>query len=474
MALSTQLFEEVRSDFFRILSFESAALYLDAVDAIASTMPKRGGGIARQEALEIIADILRMNPGTAVEGQTADNSTVAAKSNLVLNKLIASGWLEEPERSDYQRQIFVDANAEILLDAIRRIAQPDPAQFTGLLRTACNDLADSNAVESFSWEDLRACLTNVDSGVRELKAMSKSVERLTRKQLGAATLERSVAIVYGDFSSEIGNKCYRELVRAQLPEKLVQARRGLDLLSSRENVLARLQKGLMHHRPEIATGDAMIDVIGTLEAVEAGLHSIEPLTERVDARAAEFARRSRARIHYLSAVGSSRARQLQDVFRTISERFSGMRLALVEDDGQLPALRIGEAGIVSAESLRRPPTERTLTEIDSIEDDVSDDERERCVEQMASNIAFSVTVDRAHRFLDEIGCEPGATISSADLPLKGTSDEIEDVVSLLLYADTESARYDISVPDRDSIEGEIKSDQKGGYLIDRFEVTRHG
>ena len=474
VALSIQLFEEVRSDFFRILAFESAPLYLDSVDAIASTMPTRGGGIARAEALEIIGDILRINPGSTVEGQTADSSTVPAKSNLVLNKLIGSGWLEEPERSDYQRQIFLDPNAEILLDAIRRIAQPDPAQFTGLLRTVCNNLADPNAAESFSWEDLKACLTNVDSGVRELKAMSKSVERLTRKQLGAATLERSVAIVYGDFSSEIGNKCYRELIRAQLPEKLVQARRGLDHLNGRESALARLQKGLMHHRPQISAGDAMTEVIRTLEAVESGLHSIEPLTERVDARASEFARRSRARIHYLSAVGSSRARQLQDVFRTISERFGGMRLALVEDDLNLPTLRIGEAGIVSAESLRRPPSERSLAEIDSIEDDVSDDERERCVEQMANNIAFSVTVDRAHRFLDEIGCEPGETISSVDLPLKGTSDEIEDVVSLLLYADTESARYQVNVPDRGLVDEENKSDSKGGYLIDRFEVTRHG
>ena len=473
MALSTQLFEEVRSDFFRVLSFESAALYLDSIDAISSSMPTRGGGITRQEAAEIIGDILRINPGAAVEGQTADNSTVAAKSNLVLNKLIASGWLEEPERSDYQRQIFLDPNAEILLDAIRRIAQPDPAQFTGLLRIACNDLGDPAAVESFSWEDLRACLTNVDSGVRELKAMSKSVERLTRKQLGAATLERSVTIVYGDFSSEIANKCYRELVRAQLPEKLVQALRGLDHLSTRESVLSRLQKGLMHHRPEIIAGDAMTEVIRTFELVEAGLHSIEPLTERVDARAAEFARRSRARIHYLSAVGSSRARQMEEVFRFISERFGGMRLALAEDDFGLPRLRVGEAGIISGESLRRPPAERTLSEVDSIEDDVSDDERERCVEQMASNIAFSVTVDRAHRFLDEIGCEAGGTVSSADLPLKGTSDEIEDVVSLLLYADTESARYEVTVPEEDPI-ADRKADLRGGYWIDRFEVRRDG
>lgn len=95
-------------------------------------MPRRGGGLSRQEALDIIGDILRMSPGTTVEDQFADSS-VAARSNLVLNTLIASGWCEEPERSDYQRQIFIDPNEEILLDPIRRIAQPDRAQVTGFL-----------------------------------------------------------------------------------------------------------------------------------------------------------------------------------------------------------------------------------------------------------------------------------------------------------------------------------------------------
>ena len=82
-------------------------------------------------------------------------------------------------------------------------------------------------------------------------------------------------------------------------------------------------------------------------------------------------------------------------------------------------------------------------------------------------------MDRAHRFLDEIGCEAGGTVSSADLALKGTSDEIEDVVSLLLYADTESARYEVTVPEEDSIV-DRKADLKGGYWIDRFEVRRDG
>lgn len=472
--LSSQLFEEVRPDFFRILGFENAALYLDAVDALAAAMPRRGEGLARAEAADIIADLLRMNPDLRVEDAAAAGDSIGGRSNFVLNKLIASGWLEEPERSDYQRQVFLDANAEILLGAIRKIAQPDPAQFTGLLRMACSRLAEETAEETFSWEDLEACLANLESGLRELKAMSKSVERLTRKQLGAASLDRSVAIVYGDFSSEIVNKCYRELVRAHLPEKLVEARRGLDRLLTSEAVLTRLQSGVMHHRKSLDAGAAMAEVVGTFEAVEAAPENVEPLTDRVDARTAEFARRSRARIHYLSSVGSSRARQVQAVFRLIGERFAGQRLALAETDLGLPGLRMGDTATVSAESLRTPPTQRAISEIDAIADDVTDEERERALLAMESNIAFSVTVDRAHRFLDEIGCTPGVTLSTAEMPLRASSDAIEDLVSVLLYAHTESAEYAVRVPHAEDEGAGRTADRKAGFEVDRFEVTRRG
>ena len=66
------------------------------------------------------------------------------------------------------------------------------------------------------------------------------------------------------------------------------------------------------------------------------------------------------------------------------------------------------------------------------------------------------------------------TICSADLPIKGNSDEIEDVVSLLLYADTESAQYEVTVPTTERSDDDRKADLKGGYLIDRFEVKRNG
>ncbi len=473
-SLSSHLFEEIRPDFFRILGFENAALYLDAVDALAAAMPRRGEGLTRAEAVEIVADLLRMNPELRVEAETAEADSLSGRSNTVLNKLTASGWLEEPERSDYRRQIFLDANAEILLEAIRKIAQPDPAQFTGLLRMACGRLAEEEAVTTFSWEDLEACLANLESGLRELKAMSKSVERLTRKQLGTASLDRSVAIVYGDFSSEIANKCYRELVRAHLPEKLVEARRGLDRLLTNEAVLTRLQDGLMHHRKSLEPALALVEVARVFEAVESALGNVEPLTDRVDARTAEFARRSRARIHYLSSVGSARARQVEAVFGIMGERFAGQRLALAETDLDLPGLRIGDTATVSADSLRTPPAQRTITEVDAIADDVTDEERERALSAMEGNIAFSVTVDRAHRFLDEIGCTAGMTISTSEMSLRATSDTIEDLVSVLLYADTEAARYDVRVTRVEDGAVAYPADRIAGYEIDRFEVTRRG
>lgn len=470
--LSNRLFEEVKPGFFRLLGYESAFVYLDAVDAIALAIPSRGGGLMRVDALEIVAEILRMNPGVSLEDETPADATVALRANLLLNKLIASGWLEVPERNDYQKEIFLDAHAETLLAALRKIAQSDPAQFTGRLRNACYNLCDADAISAFTWDDLTACLENLEAGMRELKTMRKSVERLTRRQLGTATLGESVAIVYGDFSSEIGNKCYRELVRAQLPEKLVAARRGLNALAADQaEVLARLQKGAMHHDKSLSASEALALVMRTIEHVEAALLSVEPLTEQVDARTAEFARRSRARIYYLSSVGSSRARYVQNVFQLIAERYSGVRLANVIGDGGLPGLQIADSGTLCADSLRMPPASRGISEIEAVDDDVSEEDREKCVNEMAANIAFSVTVDRAHRFLENVGCLPGQTISSADMAIRGTSDEIEDLISVLLYANTDDADYSVEVPDEPGIARQ--TDVKGGYLIERFKVTRN-
>jgi hypothetical protein len=210
-------------------------------------------------------------------------------------------------------------------------------------------------------------------------------------------------------------------------------------------------------------------VTQTLELVESALLSVEPLTERVDARTAEFARRSRARIHYLSTVGSSRGRQVQRVFQLLSERYAGARLANIDEDIGLPSLQVGDPGMIGADSLRTPPSARSIGEIEAIADDVSEDDKERCLEQMASNIAFSLTVDRAHRFLERMHCSRGQKLSSTDMDIHN-SDDIEDVVSLLLYSDTDDADYRIEASDEPGAARTI--DSKGGYAIERFEVTR--
>lgn len=59
---STRLFEDVKPDFFRLLGYDSAFLYLDAIDAVAAAIPSRGGGLRRADALSVIEDILRINP----------------------------------------------------------------------------------------------------------------------------------------------------------------------------------------------------------------------------------------------------------------------------------------------------------------------------------------------------------------------------------------------------------------------------
>ena len=53
-ALATQLFREVRPDFFRVLAGPLARLYVDALDALERESSQRNQGLDRAEALALL------------------------------------------------------------------------------------------------------------------------------------------------------------------------------------------------------------------------------------------------------------------------------------------------------------------------------------------------------------------------------------------------------------------------------------
>jgi hypothetical protein len=218
--LGSTFFSELSPKFFRLLGGPNARLYLDVVDGLEREMSTRGDAMERVEVLGIIDQILV--PGIQLE-QEPDEEAASADAdsppNKILRRLIVAGWLEEERRSDYRHVLFLEPAALTLIEALRTIVSQNIASFTGKLRLVCDRLSalrHHHSRKELIWEQLRHCLVEVKTGLRELRSIRKQVERYARRQLTTTTIAETLDIIYNEFSALITQQCYRELIHARL------------------------------------------------------------------------------------------------------------------------------------------------------------------------------------------------------------------------------------------------------------------
>ena len=104
-----------------MLAGKNAPFYVDVLDALESETADRPDGIAREEAVAIIAEILERHPG--LEFDDEDEAEIASadlreRARLLLENLLKHHWLEEPPRRDWRRKIHFDAHGATLLAAL--------------------------------------------------------------------------------------------------------------------------------------------------------------------------------------------------------------------------------------------------------------------------------------------------------------------------------------------------------------------
>jgi Family of unknown function (DUF5716) len=470
--LSSALFNEIRPEFFRVLVTGNAPLYVDVLDAIDLAMPHRSEGIPRSEAVDIIAELIRRRPDFLGEEDDGIGATPQEKANTLLNRLTGTGWLEEPVRSDYRRLLYFSANGELLLDTLRRMANPEIAQFTGKLRLVCDKLIQVGVTHEFSWDDLEACIDNTRQGLVELRQMQRSVQRFTRRQLETQTLRENLKVLYDEFSESIGHSCYRELVRAELPSKLVLARRELEQIAQSHSLIEGMQRQLLRRDSAVDATVASNRVQLGIEELIHALADVEPQAEQVDERTADFARRSFARFRYLQEVGSLRRQQMQAIFEWINEQFAGTRMIDLEAPESLPKILIHEVRLLRGlDSLLVPRLRRFLGEVEPNSDDVTDEERDACLAEMNRNLRDSLTVVRANQFVERLGLVAGQRIALEDLPL-WTDDEIADLIACLLNSESNDANYHIDVPRVEADEDRSQLYDRAGYAMERVIIEK--
>jgi len=482
-ALAVQLFREVRPDFFRVLAGDLRRLYVDALDALEREASQRNQGLDRTEALALVEQVVEEHgdwTGTDASEEWTAAATNRERARAVLDTLRSAGWVQEEERSDWQRLIFFDPNGTLLLQALRRIAFPEAAVFSDKLVNVCFTLSrggevNLEALQDDPWAQVETCVANLQSGLAELRGMQKSIERHTQQQLAAGSLRENLALLYDQFAERIGRACYAQLVHARLPTRLSETRRALDHLSGHADLLSRMQSEVMRREPGLSAETAMARVRLRLHELEEMLQQIEPLADTIDRRTAEFARRSQARFRYLQETTSENRARVQAFFQVLNRQFSGWRVTDVDALAlDLPALALHDAHILGGwESLYTPRLRRAAGEIEPLEDE--DPHRaDRALAQLEGNLRDSLTVSRANHFVSTLPGESGTRWSSDELLRQHVrnDEDVADLIACLLHARSADACFEVQVPRRDLEADHAEFDAKLHYRIERFLLVK--
>lgn len=476
-SLSSQLFREVRPDFFRVLSGPLAPLYVDALDALEREASQRNQGLGRSEALGIVEQVVEQHgdAGLSAEDPAAQPAGPRERARIVFETLRGAGWLQEEERSDWQRLVFFDPNGVLLLQALRKMAFPEAAVFSDKLVNVCFTLANPDALAEQPWAQIESCIASLEAGLAELRAMQKSIERHTRQQLAASTLKENLALIYDQFAERIGRTCYAQLVHARLPSKLSEARRAIDAAEGSAALLTEMQTEVMRRDPSQSPEAAMARVRLRLHELAELLHHVEPLADAIDRRTAEFTRRSQARFRYLQETTSENRARVQEFFEALNTHFAGRRIRELDDLGiQFPALLLHDARVIGGmESLYTPRLRRAAGEIEPLdEDDPTQDGR--VLAQIEATLRDSLTISRANHFVAALPVEKGAPIHSTDLLRDHVhnDEDLADLIACLLHARSAGAKFEVRLPRQDADADAPEFDRKLQYRVERFALIK--
>lgn len=475
--LSEHLFREVSADFLRVLATPLASLYVDVLDALEREAAQSNQGLDRGEALALVQQVLENHVGIAevTEDEVGAGGTLNGKARSVLETLRKAGWLHEEERSNWQRLIHFEPNGTLLLEALRKIASPGTAVFSDKLLNVCATLANRTALAEDPWPQVESCAASLQAGLAELRAMQKSIERHTKKQLAASTLKENLAVLFDQFAERIGRTCYAQLVQARLPSKLATARRNMDALENDFELLQQMQTEVMRRAPTLSPEAGLAKVRLRLNELHELLDSVEPIADAIDRRTADFTRRSQARFRYLQETASENRGTVQAFFEAINRHFAGHRVIDVDTSNvTFPALRVHDVRLPSGwESLYSPRIRRVACESEPL-DDSDRHQRDNTLAQLEGNIRDSLTVSRANRFVAALPGGHGSAFKSTDLLREHVhnDEDMAYLIACLLHARSADAEYDIRVPRCDGEADVGEFDHKLQYRVERFVLVK--
>jgi hypothetical protein len=314
--------------------------------------------------VEIAAEMVDQAPAGSDPVSIGGQKSEQDYTSYIIRRLQDTGWIEREQHADYSETITLPDYAFTLLEALRKVEEQKPHEFTGQLYTAHQLITAAETNKDFSPAlAVTQAYENVRQMVRGLSELNQNIRRYVER----ATREKEIAdllhLQFDDYSHTLGASYhalktsdhvsrYRRDIVNQLQAWLLDP----DWLTKAAGDLA-LQSRLTPAQAEQT-------LAGYLQFVTNQLESLDPLLEDIDQRHAQYLRTSLRQIRYQlgSADGSFKDRLVS----------LARRLSTLKEDGQemlpdeAPGLRQHPVHLPDLHSYYTPPQRRAPFLPDSV------------------------------------------------------------------------------------------------------------
>ena len=305
---------------------------------------------------EIAAEMVAQPEGDPDSTPIIGQKSAQDYASYLLRRIESTGWIEREQHADYSETITMPDYAFTLLEALRKIQEQKPHEFTGQLYTAHQLITAAETNKDFSPAlAVTQAYENVRQMVRGLSELNQNIRRYVER----ATREKQIAdllhLQFDDYSQTLGAS-YHALktsdhvsrYRRDIISQLQNWQMDTLWLTDAANELA-LQSRLNPAQAEQTLASYLQFVTHQLEA-------LDPLLEDIDQRHAQYLRTSLRQIRYQlgSADGS-----FKDRIGSLSRQLSlckeeGMEYLPVE----APGLRLHPIDVPDLHSFYTPPQRR--------------------------------------------------------------------------------------------------------------------
>jgi len=360
MAILLRLYELAE---FNRFGLAREVVIADIVDYLRTAEAE--GEVATELAAEMAAEKASQpcedgTEGAALTGQKSAQDYAA----YLLRRLESTGWIEREQHADYSETISLPDYAFTLLEALRKIQEQKPHEFTGQLYTAHQLITAAETNKDFSPAlAVTQAYENVRQMVRGLSELNQNIRRYVER----ATREKQIAdllhLQFDDYSHTLGAS-YHALktsdhvsrYRRDIIQQLQSWQMDGDWLSGAADELA------LQSRMNPAQAEQTL--AGCVEFVIHQLEGLDPLLEDIDQRHTQYLRTSLRQIRYQlgSADGS-----FKDRLAGLARRLSDLKAEGVEYlPAEAPGLRLHPVDLPDLHSYYTPPQRRAPFQPDSV------------------------------------------------------------------------------------------------------------